>query len=74
MVVGVVSATLETHRYFLTLLIWSLMLEIIVIAYYAGKGDFGFYLQLTAIMMLITVLGIWAIISKIRKEVREGYL
>jgi len=24
--------------------------------------------------MLITVLGIWAIISKIRKEVREGYL
>lgn len=74
MVVGVVSATLETHRYFLTLLIWSLMLEIIVIAYYAGKGDFGFYLQLTVIMMLITVLGIWAIISKIRKEVREGSL
>jgi hypothetical protein len=72
--VGVVSATLETHRYFLTLLIWSLMLEIIVIAYYAGKGDFGFYLQLTVIMMLITVLGIWAIISKIRKEVREGSL
>jgi len=71
-VVGVVSTYPDTHKYFLTILLWALILEIIVMAYYASKGDLGFYFQLTAFITLITALGIWATISRIRKEIKEG--
>lgn len=68
------SIAAEQQRYFLTVLVWALLLEIFVVWYYMSKGDFGFMLQMTAILMVITVLGIYAVIHKIRKEIKEGYM
>ncbi|MEM0027026.1 MAG: hypothetical protein QXT53_04310 [Ignisphaera sp.] len=66
------SIAAEQHRYFLTILIWAFILEIIVIVYYLSKGDYGFTMQLTCMLMTITIAGIYAIIHRIRKEIREG--
>jgi hypothetical protein len=71
--VGVVSLPPEAHRYFLTILLWALILEIIVVAFYVGRGELDrFELHLTLFTMAITVAGVAAIIYKIKKEVEEG--
>jgi len=69
-----VTVAIEQHRYFLTMLIWALILEIFVIAYYLSQQRFDFTVQFTSILMIITIIGIYAIIHRIRKEIREGYV
>lgn len=71
--VGVVSLPPEAHRYFLTILLWALILEIIVVAFYVGRGELDrFELHLTLFIMTITVAGVAATIYKIKKEIEEG--
>ncbi len=60
---------LDQHRYFLTMLIWALILELIVIAYYITASLYNrFEFVLTLFLLLLTLAGISAIIIKIRKE------
>jgi hypothetical protein len=60
---------LATYRYFLTLLIWALILEIMVFIYYILGRRFGVEFMLTFIMFLITILGIFLVIRKAKQEV-----
>uniref|UniRef100_A0A7C5TEV4 Uncharacterized protein n=1 Tax=Ignisphaera aggregans TaxID=334771 RepID=A0A7C5TEV4_9CREN len=60
---------LITYRYFLTLLIWALILELIVFIYYIPGKRFGVEFVVTFIMFLITVLGIFLIVRKAKREI-----
>ncbi len=60
---------LITYRYFLTLLIWALILEIIVFIYYILGKRFGVEFMLTFIVFLVTILGIFLVIRKAKQEV-----
>jgi UPF0716 family protein affecting phage T7 exclusion len=60
---------LATYRYFLTLLIWALILEIMVFIYYILGRRFGVEFMLTFIMFLVTILGIFLVIRKAKQEV-----
>jgi hypothetical protein len=63
----------EAHRYFLTILLWALILEIIVVAFYVGRGELDrFELHLALFTMAITAAGVATIIYKIKKEVEKG--
>ncbi|ADM27135.1 conserved hypothetical protein [Ignisphaera aggregans DSM 17230] len=62
----------DHYRYFLTMLFWALILEIIVIVYYAASSLYDrFEFALTLFLFIITVIAIAIIIRNIRKELRE---
>jgi len=62
----------DHYRYFLTMLFWALILEIIVIVYYAASSLYDrFEFALTLFLFIITVTAIAIIIRNIRKELRE---
>jgi len=63
------SVVLVTQRFFLTILVWALLLEIMVLTYYVSSGqtwtfEFGF----TVFIMILTLLGVILVIRKIKKE------
>lgn len=60
-------------RYFLTILIWALILELIVFAYYIPRREFSLELMLTFAIFLITITGIALIIRRVRHEVKYSY-
>lgn len=64
-----VMSAVSSHRYFLTMLIWALLLEIIIFAYYVPRGEFGIEFTLTFIVFLITVTSIVFTIRKIKQEI-----
>jgi len=64
-----IMSTVSSHRYFLTMLIWALLLEIIIFAYYVPRGEFGVEFTLTFVVFLITVTSIVLTIRKIRQEI-----
>lgn len=62
-------STLDHHRYFLTILLWALILEIIVIVYYIASALYNkFEFTLTLFLFILTIVGIVAMIRSIKKE------
>lgn len=60
---------LNHHRYFLAILIWALILEIIVIAYYIATALYNrFEFTLTLFLLILTTVGIAVIMRSIKKE------
>jgi len=63
------SVVLESQRFFLTIFIWALLLEIIALTYYVSSGQtWRFEFGLTVFVTILTVLGIILVIGKIKKE------
>jgi len=64
-------SVLEHYRYFLTMLFWALILEIMVIAYYIAASWYNrFEFALTLFLFAITVIAIAMAIRNIKKELR----
>ncbi|MDT7894896.1 MAG: hypothetical protein RQ855_01715 [Desulfurococcales archaeon] len=59
--------TAEHNRFFLTILFWALILEIMLIIYYIGVGELGGLIGIL-ILVAITSIGIIAIIRNIKKS------
>ncbi|MCS7112058.1 MAG: hypothetical protein N3D82_00685 [Ignisphaera sp.] len=62
-------STVSPYKYYLTMLIWALLLEIIIFMYYVPRREFGIEFILTFVVFLITVMGVSLIIRKMRQEV-----
>lgn len=61
----------EVYRPYLTLLIWGLLCEIILLAYFVANNNYGAGFYLTLILLPITLGGIIVAVKTIRKKLLE---
>lgn len=61
----------EFYRPYLTILMWGLICEIMVMMYYIANNRYSFEFYLVFAVFLITLEEVMRIIINIRKKVRE---
>ncbi|MEM1683248.1 MAG: hypothetical protein QXG46_05390 [Ignisphaera sp.] len=64
-------SVVELHKSYLTILVWGLICEIIVLIYYLSNNRYTFEFYLTLGLLPITLGGIMAIVRTIKKEVSD---
>ncbi|MEM0370971.1 MAG: hypothetical protein QXW05_00110 [Ignisphaera sp.] len=64
-------SVVELHKSYLTILVWGLICEIIVLIYYLSNNRYTFEFYLTLGLLPITLGGIMAIVRAIKKEVSD---
>lgn len=62
-------SVVELHKSYLTILIWGLICEIIILFYYTLNSRYTFEFYLTLGLVPITIGGIIAVIRAIKKEI-----
>ncbi|MEM1541699.1 MAG: hypothetical protein QW101_05635 [Ignisphaera sp.] len=62
-------SVVELHKSYLTILIWGLICEIIVLIYYLSNNKYSFEFYLTLGLLPITLGGVVAIVRAIKREV-----
>ncbi|RLE85994.1 MAG: hypothetical protein DRJ41_00085 [Thermoprotei archaeon] len=60
---------MNANRYFLTILVWALILELITLVYYVSRMAYRYYLLIMLVIMLtaMTIGGIITIIRRIKR-------
>ncbi|MEM4040878.1 MAG: hypothetical protein QXM83_03560 [Ignisphaera sp.] len=64
-------SVVELHKSYLTILVWGIICEIIVLIYYLSNNRYTFEFYLTLGLLPITLGGIMAIVRTIKKEVSD---
>ena len=61
----------DTNRYFLTILIWALILELITLKHYISTTEHKHHFLMLVMLIIMTIGGIIIIIRHIRKELKS---